>query len=233
MSFESGSLIRSVNSLWKILSFKRRTQFRLLLVLMIFSSIFELLSLGSVLPFITALSDISSLMTNQYVASVGIQSEDVLLLLLTAVFIIATLMSASIRLLNLWANGKLAAAIGSDLSIKAFRSTLYQTYETHTFQNTSSLVTTVTTQVTRTVVALNALLQMTTAFVVSTGLILGIFFISWRIAIITISTFSIAYLVLALLSHKVLKTNSALISQNANQIVKLLRKALVLLEMLF
>jgi putative transcriptional regulator len=51
-----------------------------------------------------------------------------LLLPITIAFAMAALAAGAIRLLNLWLNGRLAAAIGSDLSCEAYRRTLYQPY---------------------------------------------------------------------------------------------------------
>ena len=49
------------------------------------------------------------------------------------------LLAGSVRLLNLWLNGRLAAAIGSDLSCEAFGA-LYQPYGVHLTRNSSDLI---------------------------------------------------------------------------------------------
>jgi ATP-binding cassette subfamily B protein len=66
---------------------------------------------------------------------------------------------AAVRLLNLWLNGRLAAAIGSDLSCDAYKRTLYQPYAVHVQHNSSGVITGITTQT----------LQLVTAAVVPLG----------------------------------------------------------------
>ena len=45
-----------IKKLWKHLSKKRRTQFLLLLILMVLASIMEVVSIGAVVPFLSALT---------------------------------------------------------------------------------------------------------------------------------------------------------------------------------
>ena len=46
---------------------------------------------------------------------------------------------------NLWLNGRLAAAIGSDLSCEAYKRTLFQPFEVHIQRNSSEVITGTTT----------------------------------------------------------------------------------------
>ena len=47
---------------------------------------------------------------------------------------------AAVRLLNLWLNGRVAVAIGSDLSCEAYNRTLHQPYAVHVQRNSSSVI---------------------------------------------------------------------------------------------
>ena len=57
---------------------------------------------------------------------VGFTIASELLLPVTLLFAAAAVLAAFIRLVNLRLNGRLAAAVGSDLSYEAYRRTLYQ-----------------------------------------------------------------------------------------------------------
>ena len=52
--------------------------------------------------------------------------------------------AASIRLINLWLHGRVAAAIGSDLSNQVYLRTLFQPYLTHISNNSASTVSAIT-----------------------------------------------------------------------------------------
>ena len=75
-------------------------------------------------------------------------------------FVSAAVIAALIRLGNIWLNGRLAAAVGSDLACEAYRRTLYQPYAVHVQRNSASVITATTTQIGLTVAALNSILQM-------------------------------------------------------------------------
>jgi len=87
----------------------------------------ELVSLGAVLPFLAVLSDPERLWQQPLVqalaARVGFSQASELLLPATLAFAAAAVLAALIRLANLWLNGRLAAAVGSDLSCEAYRRT--------------------------------------------------------------------------------------------------------------
>ena len=217
-----------LSRIWKFISFKRKKQLLCLFVLMLLSAISELTSLGAVFPFLTALSDPEKLyqitVVNQTARFFGVVNSQDLILPITIFFVISALASGVIRLLNLWANGKLASAIGSDLSRDSYRNTLYQSYEWHTQHNSSQLITVITTQIGRTVAAINCFLQFSTAIIVSFALSLGLVLIDWRIAVLSFSIFSLSYLFLALYSKKELIRNSELIAINTKKIIRSLQE---------
>ena len=165
------STFNLLQGIWAHLNGLRRIQVRLLFVVMLASGAAELVSLGSVLPFLAVLSDPELLWQQPIVrnlaASHGLVEPSKLLLPATLLFASAAVLAAVIRLTNLWLNGRLAAAVGSDLSCDAYRRTLYQPYGVHVQRNSAEVINRTTTQISQTVAALNALLQLVTAAVVA------------------------------------------------------------------
>ena len=124
-----------------------------------------------------------------------------------------------VRLFNLWINGRLSAYIGSDLSLEAYRRTLYQPYEIHLDRNTSYVITQTTSHVRLTVIALNAFLQFITCLVVGIFLLFGLFLVNKIITLSAVGFFGISYSVLILSVRKKLLANSQRISYySANQL---------------
>ena len=155
--------------IWGHLHRRRRIQLCLLLAVMLASGVAELLSLGAVLPFLAVLSNPERLWQQPFVKSLaawlGFTQASQLLLPATLVFAVVGVLAALIRLTNLWLNGRLAAAVGSDLSCEAYRRTLYQPFEVHVQRNSAEVITVATTQINQTTTALNALLQLITSAV--------------------------------------------------------------------
>ena len=116
----------------------------------------ELVSLGAVLPFLAVLSEPERLwqqpLVQELAPRMGFMQSSQLLLPVTLLFAAAALLAAFVRLTNLWLNGRLAAAVGSDLSCEAYRRTLYQPYEVHVQRNSAAVITGTTTQINLTVV---------------------------------------------------------------------------------
>ena len=138
------SIFSVLYELWLKLKRRRQRQLIFLSIFMLISSIAEVISLASVVPFLSVLVNPESLWNNSLLkitfSFIGIKDQNQLLLPITTLFVIASITSAAIRLLNIWFNGRVAAAIGSDLSIEAYKRTLNQPYSTHLKSNSSELI---------------------------------------------------------------------------------------------
>jgi len=187
-------------------------------------------SMGAVLPFLAVLSDPERLWQQPLVQAlaglVGFTQASQLLLPATVVFAVAAVLAAVVRLANLRLNGRLSAAVGSDLSCEAYRRTLYQPYWVHVQRNSAAVITGTTTQIARTVQALTSLLQLVTAAVVAVGLLAGLLLIDWQVALWAATLFGSVYGLLAVTSRKELQRNSQRIGAAAKQQIKALQEGL-------
>jgi ATP-binding cassette subfamily B protein len=216
--------------LWNRLSRRRRTQLGLLLVVMLASGAAELLSLGAVLPFLAVLSDPERLWQQPLVQALGswlgITQASQLLLPATLAFAFAAVLAAVIRVANLRLNGRLAAAVGSDLSCEAYRRTLYQPYAVHVQRNSAAVITAITTQIDSTVGALNALLQLITSVLVAAALLTGLLLINAPVAIAAAALFGSCYWALAFTIRRQLHSNSHKVAVASRQQLKALQEGL-------
>ena len=216
--------------IWGHLSNRRRIQLGLLLLVMLASGGAELVSLGAVLPFLGVLSAPEQLWQQPLVQSLalraGFMGPAQLLLPATAAFAIAAVLAAFVRLANLWLNGRLAAAIGSDLSGEVYRRTLYQPYVVHVQRNSSMVINTITNQVGNTVSALNSTFSFATSLVVASGLLGGLLIIDWKVALAAVGLFGSAYGLIASISRRKLSRNSGQIAEASVQLVKAVQEGL-------
>lgn len=184
------SLRKLLRQLWGHLGRRRRVQLGVLLLVMLASSVAEVLSLAAVLPFLAVLANPEGLwsqpLMQQWAPRLGIAGAQELLLPITVAFAMAALAAGAIRLLNLWLNGRLAAAIGSDLSCEAYRRTLYQPYAVHLARNSSELIASITTDVSVVIgQVLNPLLLLMSSGLIALSLVLALLSIDWVIAVAT------------------------------------------------
>jgi len=224
------STLNLLRRIWVHFSRRRHLQLAVLLLVMLASGLAELVSLGAVLPFLAVLSNPQQLWQQPLIQALavrlGYSQAQQLVLPATAAFALAAVMAALIRLLNLWLNGRLAAAVGSDLSCEAYRRTLYQPYQVHVQRNSSTLITAITDNIMNTVQALNAVLQIVSAVVVAVGLLIGLLLIDWLVAVSTAGLFGIAYGLVAATSRRRLQQNGGRIAAAANQRVQALQEGL-------
>ena len=111
---------------------------------MVIASLGEVVSIGAVLPFLGVLLDpqqvFESVMAEPFIKILNIKQSNELILPLTSIFVTASLISGSLRILLLWAQTRLAHAIGADISYKIYSSALHQPYSEHASRNSSEVI---------------------------------------------------------------------------------------------
>lgn len=216
--------------IWLNLSIHRRTQLALLMLVMLFSGVSELLSLGAVLPFLSVLTDPEKLWQQKWLQPLVLELDftqaEQLVFPSTILFSLAAVLAAFIRLLNLWLNGRLAAAVGSDLSCESYRRTLYQPYQVHVRRNSSTLISAMTQHVGLTVQAINTALGIISATIVSVCLLVGLLLVDWQVALLTALLFGTAYSFIAVISRRQLTRNGERIAIENNNRIKALQEGL-------
>ena len=212
------------------LSPRRKRQIAFLTLIAVGSALAELVSLGSVLPFLAVLTEPERIWSASWVQSVaafaGWVSPSQLLIPAAGAFGLAAVTTASIRLLNLWLGGRLAAAIGSDLSCEAYRRTLFQPYAVHVQRNSSTVINSVSGQIATTVAALNVVIATTTATLVSISLLLGLLLIDAGVATLSALIFGGSYFLIGFLSRKKLVANGKAIDASRASVLKALHEGL-------
>ena len=137
--------------LWAQISLHRRRQYSMLLLLMIMASIAEVISIGSVIPFLGVITSPGRYFSLPILAPLieilNIETPEQLLAPLTMIFISATLLSGLMRIILIFASTKILFATGSELSTNIYRRTLYQPYLVHVSRNTSQVISGITNKV--------------------------------------------------------------------------------------
>lgn len=230
VSDQQPSTLTSLRKLWSHLNRRRRLQLFVLLFVMLASALAELISLGAILPFLAVLSNPEQLWQQPWIQPLvlraGFTQSQQLVSPVTIAFALAAVLAAVIRLLNIWLNGRLAAAVGSDLSCESYHRTLYQPYQVHVQRNSSSLISAMTQHMTLTVLSLNAVLLIASASLVASGLLVGLLLIDWQVALATAGLFAISYVLVAISSRRQLRRNSERIASANTQRVQALHEGL-------
>lgn len=222
-------IYKNIKRLWQHLTNKRRRQFVMLLILMMICALTEILSLGSVVPFLGILVAPDKVLNYPFVSNLshtlGIHNSSELVLPLTLLFASMALIAGLFRILLLWVSTRLVHASGADLSIELYRRTLYQPYQIHIARNSSSVI----SGMSKVEVAVNVMTQLF-MLISSTIFLVAIMFtliaLNPIVAASVIVSFGISYILITLFSRRTLVRNSRRIAQERNQVIKSIQEGL-------
>lgn len=217
--------------LWGHITPRRHGQFGLLLVLMIFASFAEIISIGAVLPFLGALTApnriFEHLAAQPFIQILGLSAANQLLFPLTIAFGLAALMAGALRFLLLWATMRLSFAVGVDLSMSVYRRTLYQPYAVHIGRNSSEVINGITVKVSEVIfyILMPALIFIS-ASVMLIVISMALLSIIPSIALAAFGGFGLIYALIVRLSRNRLKVDSQRIASESTHVVQSLQEGL-------
>ena len=209
---------------------RRRHQLWFLAGLIIITSFMEILSIGSVLPFLAALTEpeyvfkVNSI--QPIIQAFSIKTSAQLLLILTIGFIIATFIAGVMRLLLAWASARLCYAIGSDISAKVYKLTLYQPYSVHCNRNSSEMINSITNKTGIAIHTINAAVNISTSLVMCLSIMIIMLAASPMIVISIFILFGLIYGAIIYLTRNQLLEYSHMIALESTRAIKVLQEGL-------
>lgn len=219
-----------LSRLWHHISRRRRGQFSLLLVLMIFASFSEILSIGAVLPFLGVLTAPGRVFDHPFVQPLiqfmGLSSPEQLLLPLTIAFGLAALVAGAMRLLLIWATTRLSYATGADLSINIYRRTLYQPYSVHVARNSSEIINGISNKTSGVITTIMMILNLLGSAVMLSAILVALLSVDPVIALAAFGGFGVIYVLIIRFTQGRLLSNSQRIAHESTQVIKSLQEGL-------
>ena len=231
MTSKDQSTIHLTKKLFSSMERRRRYQFLILLTLMILTSMFEVISIGAVIPFLGVLIEPSSIFelpaAQPFIQFLGVDQPTQIILPISALFASAVLMAGAMRVLLLWASVKFSFILGVDLSVSIFTQVINQPYIAHTKQNSSDIISAISIKIEQVIngVVLSVL-NMISSFIIFTAIITILIIINPGASLLAILFFSSLYLFFYLYVKQKLKVNSSNISRESNSLIKISQEAL-------
>ncbi len=193
---------------------------------MTLSAASEMFALGSAVPFLMALT--SPEKAKDFLASYykGYANFSVLeiQIQLTLFFCLFVITSAVARIGLLYASSKFCYAIGIDLSYKIYKTALYQPYITHINGNSSELISTILGKSGVIVDILNSMINIFISILILLSVVLVLIIFQPIITLIVFIFLGGIYFAIAKFTKEILSANSLLITNNLNNIVKILQE---------
>ena len=217
--------------LWNHLTKRRKKQLIFVQIFIVFSSFFEMASLGAVIPFLGVLADPTPIYESSYaqplIKLLGIDDPNDLALPITLIFIGLIITSAVVRLILLWVLTRLSFQAGADLSINIYRHTLYQDYSIHVSRNSSEVINGIITKThTATKGVIAPILNLISSIVTILGIVAVLFFIDSTVTITAFLGFGGLYVLVMYMTRRHLSDNSKSIAEKSDLMVKSLQEGL-------
>ena len=224
-------LYKEIKKVWTYLAVRRKRHLKLLVVFMIFTAFFEILSISAVLPFLAAITDPSIVLEYEIVKNIlnifNIKTESDFLFIFTISFCIAAILAAVMRLILLYFSSKLSYMIGAEIGIEIYNKTLYQPYQIHAKRNSSDVISVISVKVQMIIVnVLAAILTMITSLILAMTIISFLILMNPIIALSVIIFFGALYSLLTYLTRKEINRGGQIIADESTKIVKTLQEGL-------
>jgi ATP-binding cassette, subfamily B, bacterial PglK len=224
------SIVTLLKRLWYHINSRRRRQFWVLLLLMLMAAFAEIVSIGSVLPFLGVLSSPEHFFklsaAQPVIQALKITEPKQLLLPITIAFVMATLIASAMRLLLLWVSSRLSFSVGADLSASIYRRTLYQPYAVHCARNSSEVISGISGKTSNIISAVNSIVSILSSVVILAAILITLLSVEPVIALVTFGGFGAIYAFIIRQTRKRLMVNSIISARESTQVIKSLQEGL-------
>lgn len=216
--------------LWTHVEKRRKNQYLLLGLLIFFSALVEVFSLGAIIPFLAAVTNPEILFSYNFIKyltkSFDIANPEQLVAPLAFIFLAVTIASAVVRILTLWVSTRLTYAVGCDFSTHCFNKTLHQPYEVLIARNSSSILSVIIKKVSITTAVIYQCTILFASSVILIAILITLLFLNWQITLIAGLTFSILYIIILYLCKHTLVNNSLWTAKQEDKSIQVLQEGI-------
>ena len=225
-------MINVLIKFWVYLPLVKKIQFISLVALALLASISEIISIGAIIPFLTALVNPNRIISSEVIARVdsvfGVNiSQGNFLITFTWFFIACVIFSAVTRISLIWCLTRFGHNIGVMVGADMYYKTLHLPYATHLEKSSSEFISIITNK--SSALIYNIVIPLIT-FISATLIIFGLLFslilFDAAIALKLFFCFAIVYLLLLLATRKNIASQSQNISEESTRLIKLLQDGL-------
>ena len=220
-----------VKKLWEFFPNKRKKQLVVLLFLMILASFAEILSIGSVIPFLGALTNPEKVfyepVLQPMISLLDLKQPDELVIPFTIIFCFLALFSGLLRFILIFLTNHISFGAGADLSNDIYKKTLYQPYKVHISRNTSEVISGVSKKTSTVIYSIIIpILNILSSSVLLVSVLFILIAINPLVASISLFSLGSLYILISIATKNIQVKNSYVIAKNTTVVIKLLQEGL-------
>lgn len=224
------SILRDLFKIINIFSSRRRVQLILLLLLQIIGGFAEVLSLGAVIPFLSAISNVSSIIEKPeiqpFMNFFHIDGERNFIIFTSVAFAAAFTFVNIFKMFIFWLQNEFTVALGSDINKKFFAKIMYQDFEYHLNTNSGSLISRTFVDLSFILSFVNSAMLISAQSISILAIVAAVIYYNALAAIIIFSSTLTLYFIISSLSKKRIVNNGKVISDSRAVTVNNLQAAL-------
>ena len=211
-------MLNLIKQLFSLLTSKQRKRFYVLQILVVIMAFSEIIGVASIVPFMALVGDISLLQQDTLIKSMynasGVKTDFQFLFLLGVGVLAMLCISAVVSALTTWRLSMFAEKIGTEIADRLYQHYLKQDWLFHATGSSAQLTKQISNETIRvTNQVLLPLMHMNARVVLTLMMSVGLFAFDPLVAIIGLSAFALAYLILYKLVRKKLHQNGQIISR--------------------
>jgi ATP-binding cassette, subfamily B, bacterial PglK len=220
----------SIHQLRRLALINRKKELVGLIILILISSIADIISIGAIIPFLGLLTNPESVTSHPIIekmfSSYAPLDNEIFLIYSSIIFIVLVLISGIVRLILLKKITNVSHMIGTDLSTNFYTKIIYSPYEEQIGKNSADAIAGLTAKINNTVSVVNSMISLIGNIFVFLSLSILIIFIDYKVAISSVAILGFGYLIVARRTRNKLVENSEVISLNTNKLVAILQESL-------
>jgi ABC-type multidrug transport system fused ATPase/permease subunit len=215
------------------LSLRKKIQYKFYTVVLLSfcASFLEVISIGALIPFLQIILDNSfSVSSNSiffYINNfLNLTSKNDYIIFFSILFIIFSIFSGIFRIFLLSYNIKLSNQASADIGVQIYKKTLFQSFQSHVLEGSSVVISGIIKKIQEITVVLFSVVDFFSSVLIFTSIFFFIIYLDPVLILISITFFSLIYILFSLNIKKYLTINSKKISQEQTYIVKALQEGL-------
>ena len=219
-----------VFELISLLNRSTKKKFIFIIFAMLINSLLEFITIGSMIPFITFVSNpdkISEIKILKVFSDFfNIESTEQLFLIVCVLFLLIIFLSGFIKILNVKIINDFGATLKVELGRKLYRNIIYQDYQFHLNTNSSHLISSQINHLDSSISLISELMRLCLSVLTSIGIILSLIVIDAKIVLFTVIISFIFYLTASITTKKYNDFYGKIIFESRTIIIKVIQESL-------
>jgi HlyD family secretion protein len=222
-------MYQKIKQIFRLLNKKQKREFLLLQTLVVLTAFLELVGVASIMPFMAVVASPQMIETNSLLNGVynftQAQNTTEFTIYLGVTVLVALTLSASVSVITTWWSSMFASKIGAEIGQTLYDYYLHQNWIFHATRSSAQLTKQIAAETSRlTGGVLVPLMALNARFVLALMLSVAIVMLNPVVALIGISIFMIAYLVIYKLVKARLEANGNKISKTSEERYRLMNE---------